>query len=161
MQQNNKATVTGKTTKETRRWRINSLNGVSVEFYPVFEVNEENEQVECRHIQMRFIDKKGNVMQELVFNYLDIYMFIFFISNEELRQGLAARHERKTNYIPYDVQIHVSDDEKASGIARRRIELPVDELTMAIARNEAFKLWFKSQEKNKPGAFLYKNKKKR
>lgn len=158
-----KQTKTEKKIKEKghdkKHWAIRSKDGHKLEFFPIFEANEDGE-VQCTHIQLRFTDEKGNE-RTMLFNYLDIYMFMYFTANEELRRNLAARHERLTNYIPYDVQIKISDDEKARGIANRRIELPVDEITMAIARNEAWKLWIKSQYKGNPKEFLYrKNKKK-
>lgn len=135
-------------------WKIRSHEGHTLEFFPVFEANEETGDVEARHIELRFRDEKGRE-RTLTFNYLDIYMFMYFTANEELRQNLMARHERISNYIPYDVSIKLNDQEKSQGIANRRIELPIDELVMAIARNEAWKLWIKSNAKNDPRAFRY------
>lgn len=141
-----------------KQWRIRSKEGDALEFYPIMQVNE-NEEVETTHIQLKFRDEKGRE-KVLTFNYLDIYMFMYFTANEELRQNLLARHEKQTNYIPYDVHIELSDQEKKAGQARRRVELPVEELTMAIARNEAWKLWIKSRSKADPRQFLYKKKRK-
>lgn len=141
---------------EKKYWAIESKEGTKLEFFPIFEANEDGE-TECTHIQLRFIGQDGK-KQILTFNYLDIYMFMYFTANEELRMNLAARSERKSNFIPYDVQFNLSDQEKATGLANRRIELPVDELTMAIARNEAWKLWMKSATKGTPNAFLFKQK---
>lgn len=142
-----------------KQWRITSKEGKLLEFFPIFEAKEDG-NVEATNIQFKFIDEKGRE-QVMTFNYLDIYMFMYFTANEELRQSLAGRHERMTNYIPYDVQIKLNDKEKAQGYANRRIELPIDELTMAIARNEAWKLWFRSKTKGDPRAFLFKQSRKK
>ena len=140
-----------------KQWKIRSREGVVLEFYPMFEVNEESGDTEATRIEMQFVDKKGD-KTVATFNYLDVYMFMYFTANEELRQNLSARHEKQTNYIPYDIQVKLSDKEKSQGYANRRVELPIDELTMAIARNEAWKLWFKAKTKHDPRAFLFKNK---
>jgi len=140
-------------------WKIRSKEGVVLEFFPIFEVNQESGDTEATKIQMQFVDDKGKKTLA-TFNYLDIYMFMYFTANEELRQSLSARHEKQTNYIPYDVQLKLTDQEKSQGYANRRVELPIDELTMAIARNEAWKLWFRAKTKHDPRAFLFKNSKK-
>jgi len=74
------------------------------------------------------------------FNFVNLFQFIYFISNEELRQSLALRYQRRINKIPYDLSFKLDKEEIEKGFAKRRVELPVDEITMAIARNEAFKL---------------------
>jgi hypothetical protein len=154
---NNEDLKKGGTSK--KYWAIGSKEGDKLEFFPIFETNEDGE-VEVRYIKLKFRDEKGRP-KEMTFNYLDIYMFMYFTANEELRKNLMARHERITNYIPYDVRVELSDQEKAQGYANRRVELPIDELTMAIARNEAWKLWMKSNNKMDPRAFLYQNKKRK
>jgi len=140
-------------------WAIESKEGEKLEFFPIFEANEETGLPEASKIQLRFHDKAKGELKTFTFNYLDVYMFMYFVANEELRQGLLAKSERKTNYIPYDVRIELSQQEKSQGFANRRIELPVDELTMSIARNEAWKMWIKSQSKTDPRAFNYKKRK--
>lgn len=145
--------------QKKKYWGIRSKEGKKLDFFPIFEQNEESGEVETKFLQLKFQNEKGQE-ETLTFNWLDIYMFIYFACNEELRQNLAARYERKINYVPYDVTIKLSDEEKASGMAQRRVELPVDELTMAIARNEAYKLWMRSKVKHDPRAFLYQQKRK-
>ena len=149
----------GKSKIEKKHWGITSKEGVRLNFLPIFETNEETGEVETRYLKLSFKDDKGKDT-ELTFNWLDIYMFVYFASNEELRQNLAARYEREVKYIPYDVTIQISPEEKAEGTAKRRVELPVDELTMAIARNEAYKMLMRSKIKD-PRAFLYNKPKKR
>jgi len=137
-------------------WGIHSKEGTKLEFLPVFEPNKETGDIEARFVEMKFTDTDGKE-QKLTFNWLDIYMFMYFTCNEELRKNLAARYERQVNYIPYDVTVQCTPEEKESGIAKRRIQLPVDELTMAIARNEAHKLMMMSKTK-KPINFRDKGK---
>lgn len=139
----------GGTSIQKKQWRIASKEGGKLEFYPIFEVNEESGDVEARWLQLKFLDDRGKE-KVMTFNWLDIYMFVYFACNEELRRNLAARYERNVNYIPYDVTINLSDEEKALGVVKRRVELPVDELQMAIARNEAFKMLMRTKD---PRAF--------
>jgi len=143
---------TGVGTKmQKKQWRINSINGEGkLEFSPVFEVSEDTGDVETRYLELTFLER-GN-LKKMVFNWLDIYMFVYFTCNEELRRNLAARYERQVNYIPYDVTMKVTKEEWESngGMVKRRVQLPVDELQMAIARNEAFKMMMRTKD---PRAF--------
>lgn len=145
-----------------KQWRIKSKDGGTVlNFYPIFEVNEELKQVECRYLEMEFeFDGKKKVM---TFDWLNIYMFIYYTCNEELRMGLAQRYERKVNYIPYDVEIPLTPEDRTAPTLKRRIELPIDELTMAIARNEAMMLLRRQLAKGHkldPRDFMYKGRRK-
>lgn len=143
-----------------KSWSIRSKEGEKLDFLPIFEANKENGEIETTYLKLKFKNKETKKEQEFTFNWLDIYMFVYFACNEELRQNLANRYEKDIKYIPYDVTIKASDKEKESGVIKRRIELPVDELQMAIARNEAFKMLQKSKFKNDPSSFIYKGKKK-
>lgn len=147
--------VSGGKTKTKKAWGIHSFEGTRLDFLPVFEVNADSKEVETRYLKLHF-SKEGKEY-EFTFNWLDIYMFVYFVCNEELRQQLASRYERKINYIPYDVTIKVTETEKEEGVVKRRIELPVDELQMAIARNEAFLMLKKA--KMDPQEFLRKTRK--
>lgn len=133
-----------------KRWGLTDLkNSIRVNWFPVWEVKipdptkldviATDKDVECRYIEVTGKTKDGKDV-EWKFNFLDIFMFIYFIANEELRQQLNLRYERKVSYIPYEVSFRLTPEEKNSGIVSRRIELTVDELTMAIARNEALKI---------------------
>jgi hypothetical protein len=146
---------------KTKAWRIkDKATQRWLEFYPMFEVSEDTNEIECRFIEMKFRDDR-NHDHSFTFDWLNIYMFMYYTCNEELRQGLAQRYERKVNYVPYDISIKLSPDEIASGQAKRRVELPVDELTMAIAREEAWGILMKNKGKlNDPKAFLYSRPKK-
>lgn len=118
----------------SKTWKIKSSNGTIFEFYPTFIYDGKEDKIKCNDVMIKVNDK------EHWFNFLNLYMFVYFVANEELRQSLALRYERQINYIPYDVLFKLSPEEKKEGIVKRRIELPVDQLAMAIARNEAFKL---------------------
>ena len=147
----------GKDTGKKKYWHINDAKGGhTLEFFPVFMVNPENGEVECRNLEMQFTDKDGK-KHEMLFDWMNIYMFVYFTANEELRQQLATRYERKVNYIPYDVKIPVTEADYKAGSLTRRVELPVDELTMAIAREEAWNILMKNQNHwNDPQYFRYK-----
>lgn len=123
---------------EQKYWRLQSAQGKIFEFFPLFEIDESSQEpkVECKRVDIK-VDGKM-----YTFDFANLYQFIYFIANEELRRSLLLRYERKVNYIPYEVTFKISEDEKAMGVAKRRIELTVDEITMAIARNEALKLKF-------------------
>lgn len=142
-------------TVRKKAWRIKDKNSHDwLEFFPIFEVSEETNEIECRFVEMKF--SKGGKEHTFTFDWLNIYMFMYHTCNEELRLGLAQRYERKVNYIPYDIQTRISDEEKAAGILKRRVELPVDELTMAIARDEAWRILLKNKAKiNDPKSFQY------
>ena len=143
--------IAGKThTKTKKAWGITSVEGTRLDFLPIFEMNAESKEIETRYLKLHF--SEGGREHEYTFNWLDIYMFVYFACNEELRQQLASRYEREIKYIPYDVTIKVTEAEKEEGLVKRRIELPVDELQMAIARNEAFKMLKKA--KIDPQTFL-------
>jgi hypothetical protein len=122
--------------KETKKWTLKDLNKrEAFEFFPEFIVNPEDEKVECRYINLK-VDGK-----DYKFNYLDLYMFIYFCGNEALRQELAAREERKVEYIPYQVEFLLKPDEIANPkeMIKRKIELPVSQLEMYIATQTALR----------------------
>lgn len=125
---------------ESKEWKLKDLKqGKVFKFLPHFKVKEDTDTIECEQVSVRIDDEKYE------FNFLDLYMFIYFIANEELRRGLALKYQRQVNYIPYDVTFKLSDEEIQKKTAQRRIQLPVDELTMAIARNESWKLHLKDK----------------
>jgi hypothetical protein len=138
------------TKMQKKTWRLRSIdNKGTLEFHPVFETSTETGDVETRYIAFSFIDDKGRP-KEMTFNWLDVYMFVYFTCNEELRRNLAARYEREVSYIPYDVTIPITQEDIRAGKVKRRVELPVDELQMAIARNEAYKMLLRTKD---PRAF--------
>jgi hypothetical protein len=155
-------TQDGKEKIEKKYWQIRDASGHLLEFFPIFVVQDEKGdkpgEVEVRNLEMRFTDQKGAV-HTMLFDWMNIYMFVYYTANEELRQQLATRYERKVNYIPYDLTISISPDEARAGTAKRRVELPVDELTMAIAREEAWRIYTKDKSRmGDPSAFRYQKK---
>ncbi len=150
-------TSTGETKVQKKYWSINDAkSGHKLEFFPNFLVNPENGEIECRNLEMVFTDAEGK-KHEMLFDWMNIYMFVYFTANEELRQQLATRYERKVNFIPYDVKIPVTKADFEAGSLTRRVELPVDELTMAVAREEAWKILMKNKNHwDDPSFFRYK-----
>lgn len=125
-------------TIEKKRWRIQSKEGDEIQFFPVFETIEKPEDtsalagdVECRYIQIKHGDKT------ITLNYLDLYMFLYFISSEELRVNLSKRYERNVSLIPYEVSFTLDREEMEKGTAKRLIQVPVDEISMVYARSKA------------------------
>lgn len=125
-------------TIEKKRWRIQAKEGDPVEFFPIFEVIEKPEDtsalsgdLECRFVQIKIGDKT------ITLNYLDLYMFLYFISSEELRVNLAKRYERNVSLIPYEVSFTLDREEMEKGTAKRLIQVPVDEISMVYARSKA------------------------
>lgn len=120
-----------KTTKG--KWKIKSNKGEVFEWFPIFTVDRESGEVKCESIQMTF---NG---EDHVFNFDNIFMFIYFIANEEMRRQLSLRYERRVNYIPYDVLFKLDKQEIEKGEAKRRIQLPIDEITAFYAQQEGMK----------------------
>lgn len=131
---------------EKKKWKVRtSDNSREISFFPVFEVNKlapgetkiaGNKEVECKFIDVEMNDNEGRKV-EMRLGFQELYMFIYYCANEELRQQLMLRYERHITNIPYEVSFTIDEEEKAKGIAKRLITLPVDEITMAIARSEA------------------------
>jgi hypothetical protein len=143
--------------KERKFWKVTGAGG-TLKFYPVFMINEETKEVECRTLEMTF--ETDHKEHKFVFDWLNIFMFIYYTANEELRQQLASRYERKVNYIPYELTIPVTPEDARVGNVKRRVELPIDELTMAVAREEAWKIFLRNKDKvGDPRAFIYKKNK--
>ena len=126
-------------------WKIHTAEGKKVDFRPIFEVyenqNEEMKDVECKAIQLKIDDKK------YTFNFINLYQFLYFCANEELRMGLAQKYERRINMIPYDVIFKLSEQETKDKMCKRRIELPLDEVSIAYAKQEGWKHFIRNKLK--------------
>jgi hypothetical protein len=147
-------------TEQRKYWQITSADDSrkKLEFFPLFVVNDETKEVECRNLDIRYTDERGK-QHTMLFDWLNIFMFVYYTANEELRQQLASRYERKVNYVPYELTIPVTPEDAKVGNVKRRVELPIDELTMAIAREEAWKIFLRNKGKiGDPRAFTYKKK---
>lgn len=146
---------------EKKNWKIRSKEGEEINFFPVFDVIEKPEDtsalsgdLECSYIQIKVGDKT------MTFNYLDLYMFLYFISSEELRINLAKRYERNISMIPYEVSFTLDREEKEKGFAKRLIQVPVDEISMVYARGKANEMLNRDIINNKldPNNYKYKRK---
>ena len=136
---------------ETKKWKVRTADQTKeISFFPTFEVNTidkdethiaTDKDVECRWVDIEISDESevgGKTSMRM--NFLDLYLFVYYIANEELRQSLQMRFERQVVNIPYEVTFKIDAQEKESGMAKRLITLGVDEITMAIARSEALAL---------------------
>lgn len=145
---------------QQKHWSVRTVNGnKNIHFLPIFEIDEaavkramdsgavniNDKEVECRYVELDVGD--GKILR---FNFLDLFGFIYHCANEELRQQLSLRYERQLNYIPYDVDFKLSGQERQDGKARRRIQLPVDEISMAYAKSLADKHLMKLASKGAP-----------
>lgn len=148
------------TNKRTKKWSVTELlSQRKVDFLPIWQEKEEQntdglenpteaeKETECAFIEVTVKDEEGKETK-LKFNYLDLYGFIYIIGNEELRRQLALRYEREIVYMPYEVTFRIDEEEKKTGVAKRRIELPVDEVAMAMVRAKAMILEGATEEES-------------
>lgn len=117
---------------EKKKWVVKTLENKKVSFFPIF-VSDTQGETKCTRVKVK-IDEN-----EYTFNYLDLLLFCYFIGDEEQRRKLSNITMKTVREIPYDVSFKIDDKEKRTGIARRRIILPIDELMAAYYRNEAQK----------------------
>ena len=126
-------------------WQIRASDGVEIKFTPVFVVKQlqpgqmtvvTDKDVECTmvHVEMRQSGKEDLVMD---LGFQELFMFVYFCCNEELRQALQLRQQRQITEIPYEVTFKLDKGEIEAGMAKRLIKLPVDEITMASVRADA------------------------
>lgn len=134
-----------------RGWKVRTANrDRELTFYPIFEVKElppgveysggQTKEVECRFVEIEIPRKKGGDAELLRMSFTDLYLFVYTIAEEELRQQLQMRWERQSVNIPYEVTFKLDDEEIQRKMAKRLITLTVDEITLAIARAGANKL---------------------
>jgi len=133
---------------ETKKWKVRTADKTKeISLFPTFEVGKKPDEdlsgatagakdIECTFVDIEISDDKGGT-QSMRMNFLDLYMFVYFIANEELRQSLQMRYERKITNIPYEVTFKLDKEEMQRGMAKRLITLGVDEIAMAIARSDA------------------------
>lgn len=131
---------------EKKRWKVRTVDkSREISFFPVFEINAlpdkqislaTDKEVECKFVDVELKDDSGsNISMRLGFQ--ELFMFVYYCANEELRQQMQLRYERQVSQIPYEVTFKLTPEETEKGMAKRLIQLPVDEITMAIARSEA------------------------
>lgn len=131
---------------ETKHWSVKDFSGKKISFFPVFVVQDfksgevtmtTNKEVECKEVKIRISDEKTGKDQDFNLGFQELFMFVYYISNEELRRNLQLRQQRNISEIPYEVTFKLSQDEIKAQMAKRLIKLPVDDITMAIARSSA------------------------
>lgn len=138
-QESNKEKKKGKKEKVKKNWKLQSKDGAVFSFFPVFEYSKENDFVDCELVEVEIENKDGTTAKH-TFHYLELYLFIYFCANESIKRTLEMRYERKIKHIPYDVSFKLTKEEMDSGIAKRRIELQMDEVQWFIAKQEAMEM---------------------
>lgn len=95
-----------------------------------------SDDVECTLVKCDLETSEG---KKISFDipYQNLMMLIYFCANEEERQKMQIRIQRQITEIPYEVTFKLDKGEIEAGMAKRLIKLPVDNITMAIARSEA------------------------
>lgn len=133
--------------KAEKAWHLKASDGVEITLLPIFVVRDEiqdqevrvatNKEIECTmfHVTM----KNHNTGQEMIMDipFQEVFMLVYFCANEEIRLALQMRQEKKISYIPYEVTFKLTESELKDKMAKRLIRLPIDELSMAIARADA------------------------
>jgi len=127
---------------ETKKWRLKTKNGKVLDFRPRFISNIKGDTL-CDLVTI----KEGN--NEFIVNFLDLVLFCYFVGDEEVRRKLTNIQTKTVREIPYNVTFKISDNEKKSGIAKRRIILTIDELISAYCRNEAQKFVLRKKLQHK------------
>lgn len=131
---------------ESKHWDVHDFSGKKISFFPVFTVQDfkpgeiklaTNKEVECKEVKIRISDEKTGKDQDFNLGFQELFMFVYYISNEELRRNLQLRQQRNISHIPYEVTFKLDSNEIKAQMAKRLIRLPVDDITMAIARSSA------------------------
>lgn len=158
------------TKTEQKHWKVHDFSGKEITFLPVFTVQDfepgkvklaTNKEVECKEVKIRIYNEKTKTDQDFNLGFQELFMFVYYCANEEIRQALQLRQERKITNVPYEVTFRLSKDELSAGMAKRLISLPVDDITMAIARSNAQLLAGKATLGSIEEWFAKKNKQKR
>ena len=135
---------TGDVLKKT--WRVGPLI-----LRPIFEILEakdltKKQDVRCVKVGILIDVEEGKEQPpEVILDFDQLYQFVYFCGSEEVRQDLMQIVLRPVTYVPYDVTFRLSGDEMKSGVANRRVELPVDAITMALARLYGWEAFTKSK----------------
>lgn len=130
---------------ETKRWKVQMSDGIEATFYPVFVTQDlpdakvmsgQAKEVECKMVHINLKASDGTEIKGDI-GFQELYMFVYYCANEEIRQNLQMRQMKHISQIPYEVTFKLSESEIQAKMAKRLILLPVDEIQMAIARSEA------------------------
>ena len=129
-----------------KTWRVGPLT-----LRPVFEVIESKDEtkkqdVRCVKVGLQVDVPEGQEQpSEVIVDFDQIYQFVYFCGAEEVRRDLMQIVMRPVTYVPYDVTFRLTSEEMKSGVANRRVELPVDAITMALARMYGWEAFVKSK----------------
>lgn len=129
---------------ETKKWKVQMSDSIEATFFPVFVTQDlapgvvmsgQGKEVECKlvHVQL----KQGENIVEGDIGFQELFMFVYYCANEEMRQNLQMRQQKQVSQIPYEVTFKLTEEEAREKMAKRLISLPVDEIQMAIARSGA------------------------
>lgn len=131
---------------ERKKWSVRTVDqSKEISLFPVFETNllpdqkvslATDKEVECKFVDIELKDN-SNQLISMRLGFQELFMFVYYVANEELRQQLQLRYERQISHIPYELTFKLDKEEIQAGMAKRLVQLPVDEITMAIARSEA------------------------
>jgi hypothetical protein len=114
-------------------WNIKSKEGKSLKFIPHFKVGrgeEGQDEVLAERLEI-YVDNERFTM-----HFEELMMFVYMVGNEEQRQKMANYYRRDIQYIPYNVTFKITPEEKEIGIAKRRIELPIDKAIIFFEREK-------------------------
>ena len=129
-----------------KSWKVGPLS-----LRPIFEVIESQDatnkqDVRCVKVGILLDVEEGKEQPpEVILDFDQLYQFVYFCGAEEVRRDLMQVVMRPITYVPYDVQFKLSGDEMKSGVANRRVELPVDAITMALARMYGWEAFTRSK----------------
>ena len=129
-----------------KKWTVRTIDkSKEISFLPTFVVKAlpdqqislaTDKEVECTVVDIELKDDKGKTIS-MRMGFQELFMFVYYCANEELRQQLQLRYERQISHIPYELTFKLDAEEIQKGMAKRLVKLPVDEITMAMVRSEA------------------------
>lgn len=129
-----------------KTWRVGPIT-----LRPIFEVIEAQDEtkkqdVRCVKVGIQIDAPEGEKQQdEVILEFDQLYQFVYFCASEEIRRDLMQVVMRPVTYVPYDVSFKLSGEEMKTGVANRRVELPVDAITMALARMYGWEAFTRSK----------------
>lgn len=129
-----------------KSWRVGPLM-----LRPVFEViptedATKKQDVRCVKVGILIDVEEGKEQPpEVIMEFDQLYQFVYFCASEEIRRDLLQIVMRPVTYCPYDVTFKLTGEEMKMGVANRRVELPVDAITMALARMYGWEAFTRSK----------------
>ena len=124
----------GKTKPEDKPWVSEGSNGDTVTLKPTFAYDVKQDTTDCHQVSITIGGKTVEI------DFMDLYMFTYYVASEEFRTTMANRYDREVKYIPYELDFVLDAKEKKEGKAVRLVNLPLDEVYWYIAKQEAHKI---------------------